>query len=225
MVPGIHRLGDADVNWWLVVDRGSAVLVDAGLPAQHRQLRALLDGLGLPPEAIEAVVVTHGHVDHLACIPAVRAESGAEVHLPRGDRALAASRPGLDPKVLAHSWRPAALRTGLSYLRQGVRRATPLVDARDLDDGDVIDAPGRLRFLSAPGHTPGSGMLLVTLDPFSGRRGPRTLPAFDNTDHAQALASLDVVARSGATVLLPGHGEPWRGDAATAVAEARRVSR
>lgn len=237
MVPGIHRLGDADVNWWLVVDRGGAVLVDAGLPAQHRQLRALLDGLGLPPEAIEAVVVTHGHVDHLACIPAVRAESGAEIHLPRGDRALAASRPGLDPKVLAHSWRPAALRTGLSYLRQGVRRATPVVDARDLDDGDVIDAPGRLRFLSAPGHTPGSGMflgadgvlftgdVLVTLDPFSGRRGPRTLPAFDNTDHAQALASLDVVAGSGATVLLPGHGEPWRGDAATAAAEARRVSR
>ena len=143
--------------------------------------------------------------------------------MPRGDRALAAGRPGLDAKVLAHSWRPAALRTGLSYLRQGVRRATPVVDARALDDGDVIDGPGRLRFLAAPGHTPGGGMflgedgvlftgdVLVTLDPFSGRRGPRTLPAFDNADHPQALASLDVVARSGASVLLPGHGEPGGG--------------
>jgi glyoxylase-like metal-dependent hydrolase (beta-lactamase superfamily II) len=237
VVPSTFRLGDGNVNRWLVVDRGKAVVVDAGLPAQMDQLRTLLGELHLPSTAIEAVVVTHGHIDHLACIPAVQAESGAAVHIPRGDRALAATTPALDPKVLAHSWRPAALRTGLSYLRQGVRKAVPVVDALDLDDGDVLDAPGHLRFLSATGHTPGSGMfladggvlftgdVLVTLDPFSGRRGPRTLPAFDNVDHEQALASLDVVGRSGATVLLPGHGEPWRGSAAEAAATARQVSR
>ena len=236
VAPSTFRLGDGTVNWWLVVDRDRAVLVDAGLPAQHGQLVALLDELRLPPTAIEAVVVTHGHIDHLACIPDVQAASGARVHVPREDRALAARRPRLDPRVLAHSWRPAALRTGLSYLRQGVGRATPVADAQDLDDGDVLEGPGRLRFLAAPGHTPGSGMflsdggvlftgdVLVTLDPFSGRRGPRTLPAFDNTDHAQALASLDVVADTGATVLLPGHGEPWRGAAADAATAARRAS-
>ena len=234
---GVYRLGDRLVCWWMVVEKGAAVVVDAGLPRQYGQLERLLDALGLPVTAVEAVVATHGHIDHLACIPKIRAAAGADVYLPSGDRALAASRPGLDPGVVRHSLNPSGLRTALSYAAQGVLGAKPVVDAIDLADGEVLDLPGRLRFLHAPGHTVGGGMflhgdgdvlfsgdVLVTLDPFSGRTGPRTLPAFDNVDHGQALASLDLVARSGASVLLPGHGEPWRGDPAEAAALAVAAS-
>ena len=219
----VYRLGDRDVNWWLVVDRGSATLVDAGLPAQFGQLTALLSQLGLTVGDIAAVVVTHGHLDHLACIPAVRAAAPAvDVYVPRADRALAARRPGIEPRVLANSFRLAAARTALSYARQGMLSARPVVDATNLDDGDVLDVPGRPRFVHAPGHTPGSGIVvfadrdvvcsgdvLVTYDPFTGRRGPGTLPAFDNVDHAQARASLERVAETGMGTVLPGHGEPW----------------
>ena len=219
----VHRLGDRDVNWWLIVEGGAATLVDAGLPAQYGQLTSLLGELGLAVGDIAAVLVTHGHVDHFACIPAIRAAApGIDVHLPRLDRALAAKRPGVDPRVVANSWRPAAIRTAASYTRQGVLRARPLVDAHDLDDGDVLDVPGRPRFVHAPGHTRGSGMfvfedrdvvcsgdVLVTYDPFTGRRGPGTLPAFDNVDHPQAVASLERVAETGMGIVLPGHGEPW----------------
>jgi glyoxylase-like metal-dependent hydrolase (beta-lactamase superfamily II) len=219
----VHRLGDRDVNWWLVIEGGAATLVDAGLPAQYGQLTSLLGSLGLGVGDIGAVVVTHGHVDHFACVPALRRDvPGLDVYLPKDDRSLAAQRPGLDARVVANSWRPAAIRTAASYARQGMLRARPLVDARDLDDGDVLDLPGRPRFVHAPGHTPGSGMfvfedrdvvcsgdVLVTYDPFTGRRGPRTLPAFDNVDHEQALASLERVAETGMGIVLPGHGEPW----------------
>ena len=226
----VHRLGDRDVNWWLVVDGRAATLVDAGLPGQFGQLTRLLTRLGLRVSDIAAVVVTHGHLDHLACIPALReASPSIDVWLPRGDRALAARRPGLEPRVVANSWRPAALRTALSYARQGMLSARPVVHARDLDDGDVLDVPGRPRFVAAPGHTPGGGIVvfadrdvvcsgdvLVTLDPFSGRTGPRTLPAFDNADHAQALESLELVGATGMGTVLPGHGEPWTEGAAQA---------
>ena len=226
----VYRLGDRDVNWWLVVEGRSATLVDAGLPAQFEQLTALLSSLAMDVGDIAAVVVTHGHLDHLACIPALRAATpDVEVFVPRGDRQLAARRPGIEPRVLANSFHPAAVRTALSYARQGMLSARPVLDASDLDDGEVLDVPGRPRFVHAPGHTRGGGIVvfadrdvvcsgdvLVTLDPFRGHTGPHTLPAFDNVDHALALASLQRVGETGMGTVLPGHGEPWTGGAAQA---------
>ncbi len=44
--------------------------------------------------------------------------------------------------------------------------------------------------------------------------------AFD-LDHARAIASLDRIEDLAADLLLPGHGQPWRGSPADAVAAAR----
>ena len=234
---GVYRLGDRRVNWWLVVDGGKATLVDAGLPGQYGQLGSLLARLGLTVADVDAVVVTHGHIDHLACIAPLRDDTDVDVRIPRADQSLAATKPKLDPKVMAHSLNVAALRTAASYARQGVLRARPVRDSRPLDDGEVLDVPGRPTFIAAPGHTDGSGMfllaerdvlfsgdVLVTLDPFSDTPGPRTLPAFDNVDHALAVASLDLVAKTGVATVLPGHGEPWVDGAEEAAAQARVAS-
>jgi glyoxylase-like metal-dependent hydrolase (beta-lactamase superfamily II) len=89
-----------------------------------------------------------------------------------------------------------------------------------------------------PGHTYGqcalhlpdrdvllTGDALVTLDPYTGRRGPQIIAGAATADSAQALVSLDrlVAYDSGATTLLPGHGDPWTGGVAAAVEQARRT--
>lgn len=237
VAPDVYRLGDRRVNWWLVVEAGAATVVDAGLPGQYHQLPALLAHLRLRLSAIKAVVVTHGHIDHMGCAPRLQGGVGAAVHVGRDDLPMVGRRPKLDLGVVAHSLRPAALRSALSYARQGVLGAGPVVGASALDDEQVIDVPGRPRFLHAPGHTRGSGMfllegrgvlfsgdVLVTLDPFSDRTGPRTLPPFDNVDHAMAVRALGRVEASGAAVVLPGHGEAWTAGATEAAVRARAVS-
>lgn len=234
IAPGVYRLGDRLVNWWLVLEGGRATVIDAGLPAQWPQLPNALAKLGVGLDAVEAVLVTHGHLDHLACIPQLRRHCGAAVHIPSGDQTLAATKPKLDVAMVRHSLNRAGLATAIAYARQGIARAEPVEAATPVRDGETLDVPGKPRFIEAAGHTSGGGIyllddrgvvfsgdVLVTLDPFSGRTGPRTLPAFDNVDHQKALEALAVVGATGADVVLPGHGEPWL-DGARAAADIAR---
>ena len=226
---GVFRLGDDLVAFWLVREGSTAVLVDGGLPGHWSQLTAMQRALSVE---VEACVVTHGHIDHLSCASILQAERDVPVHAPAADVDLATVKGKIDLGMVRHSLNATGLRTAVRYARNGAARAKPLRSAVPLADGDSVAS---LRFVAAPGHTEGGGMfvrddvlfsgdVLVTLDPFSGRTGPRTLPAFDNVDHGAAVAALDLVASSGATVVLPGHGEPFAGSATEAAARARAVS-
>jgi glyoxylase-like metal-dependent hydrolase (beta-lactamase superfamily II) len=67
-----------------------------------------------------------------------------------------------------------------------------------------------------------TGDALVTLDPYTTLTGPRLVAKAALADSAQNLATLDRIGESGASHLLPGHGDPWHGPAEEAVAIARR---
>jgi glyoxylase-like metal-dependent hydrolase (beta-lactamase superfamily II) len=64
---------------------------------------------------------------------------------------------------------------------------------------------------------------LVTIDDLTGVVGPRVLCRAFTENSQQALASLDRLGRLAADVLLPGHGEPWRGAPSDAVRGARQA--
>ena len=62
---GIHRIEDAHTNWYLVEEGSRLTVVDTGLPASWRSLLRALSELGRSLRDIEAVVLTHGHFDHM----------------------------------------------------------------------------------------------------------------------------------------------------------------
>jgi glyoxylase-like metal-dependent hydrolase (beta-lactamase superfamily II) len=68
-----------------------------------------------------------------------------------------------------------------------------------------------------------SGDALVTLDPYTGRRGPRLVSGAATADSRQAMASLGRLADTKAQTVLTGHGEPWTDGIESAVERAREA--
>ena len=102
--------------------------------------------------------------------------------------------------------------------------------------GEPVDVPGRPTVVWTPGHTDGhcglhfagpdvlfSGDAIVTLDPYTGRTGPRIVANAATADSDAALASIDAFQQFPACTMLPGHGEPWRQGVGAAVRFARRA--
>jgi len=235
---GVHRLGHPLVNWYAVVDGGRVTLIDSGLSGDASRIVTDLAGIGIAPDQVEAVVLTHGHGDHAGGAEEVRTTAGAHVHVHRADVRLAGGHVPLRsvaraPKMLRHTSRDflGAMRY---FIGHGLLRPTAVKVLSEFDDGAVLPVPGAPRVVHVPGHTAGSSALLleargvvftgdalVTHDCYSGKRGPRLLARESNDDNAQALASLDLLAGLRARVVLPGHGDPYDGDLKDAVAAAK----
>lgn len=236
---GVWRAGTRFVNWYLV-DAGDegVTVVDAGLPAYRWTLDRSLAAIGRSRGDVRAVVLTHGHVDHVGMAGSL-AEEGASVHLHPADAALAADprRNRTERSVAGYLPFPPTLAFVAHCLANGALRPGPMPSVVPLVDGATVPVPGRPLVTHVPGHTDGScllefrehdtvfvGDLLCTVSPFTGRAAPPQLQTrASNRDSAQALASLERLEPIRARTVLPGHGGPWGDGVAAAVSSARRT--
>lgn len=238
IAPGVHQVAHDFVNFFLVEDEGKVTVVDAGVPASWRSLEQALTTIGRRIEDIEAHVITHGHFDHVG-FTSVLVERGVPTYLHETD--LPQSR---HPKpFLYRSERPGvlyALRPGVprilgQLIAGGALKTRPFTPTHGLADGEVLDVPGHPAVVTCPGHTlghvafhlPERGCLLagdafVTLDPYTGRRGPRPVAKAATHDSTKMWESLTKLSHlPDAQVCGIGHGPAWTGGIAQAVELAR----
>lgn len=119
-------------------------------------------------------------------------------------------------------------------IRDGVTDIDPVTVDESIADGEVLDVPGSPRVIFTPGHTPGScafwledrgvllcGDALAARNIYTGREGDPQLLGPADEETATARESLSRLEGLGDVVVLPGHGNPWRGDVDEALALAR----
>jgi glyoxylase-like metal-dependent hydrolase (beta-lactamase superfamily II) len=234
VAPGVHRIEDSYTNWYLLEDDDGITIVDAGVPSSWDSLQDALDDLGRTD--VRALVLTHAHFDHVGFAERARRELRIPVYVHTNDA-----------PITRHPWRydhernrivylltqPRALPIVWSFLRHLAFWPRPLGEVTRYDDGE-LPVPGRPRVVFTPGHTLGhcalhlpdrdaviAGDAVVTLDPYTGRTGPRMVARAATADSERNRASLDALAATGARVVLTGHGEPWTGGAEAIAAAAR----
>jgi glyoxylase-like metal-dependent hydrolase (beta-lactamase superfamily II) len=232
---GIHRVEDSFVNWYLVEEDQRLTVVDTGVPPSWASLTHVLSTIGREPGDIDAIVLTHGHFDHIGFAERARTRYGVPVWVHENDVPLVNH-----PMQYAHerSRAPYLLHSEArkiigSFLRVGAFWPKPIGEVERFTEG-VLPVPGSPRIVYTPGHTLGhcalhladrdvviSGDALVTLNPYTGGRGPQIVAGGATADSERALASLEALAETGARILLPGHGEPWRDGVERAAERAR----
>ena len=131
------QLGAYMTNCYIIHEAASnaCCVIDPGAKAD--KVLALLQENGL---SLEAILLTHGHFDHVGAVQDLAKQTGCRVYLCEDDLAL-----------------PANFTAG------------PLFYTDDYQEGDVLNLAGlQITVLHTPGHTPGSVCLMVEDAIFAG---------------------------------------------------------
>ena len=174
-----YPLGSYQTNCYLVWDDESpdCIVIDPG----YEPDTVLLAIKGIKKN-LAAILLTHGHFDHVGAVKILAADTDCRVYIHENDLSL-----------------PATLTSGPLYYTDTYR------------EGDILTIAGvTLRVLHTPGHTPGCVCLMVEDNLFTGDTlfrescGRTDLPGGNGAEIFKSLRRL--AALEGDYRVLPGHG-------------------
>jgi hydroxyacylglutathione hydrolase len=183
------ELGPLQTNCYVVrCERGApeAVVVDPGGDVTHLRLE-----LARMKTRVVAILLTHGHWDHVLGVADLAAASGAPIYL--SDEEL--------PEL--HSGQPELL---------GLDPIHPFAPDRSLTDGEKLALAGlEIEVVAAPGHRPGHMAFLIGGALFSGDvlfRGSVGRDDLPGGDWQTLMSTLQMLVDRfpPETVVYPGHG-------------------
>jgi glyoxylase-like metal-dependent hydrolase (beta-lactamase superfamily II) len=224
-IPGKDRFFP-DSHVYVVGKPGSGdfSLIDCGLNDMGSYKLEEIDAAGIPRNDIKRVIMTHTHVDHIGCLPELRAAiPGLEVwvhkneadHLERGDYAIVFGN-GMFESVVRSQYNLTD-----DYWKMPVDRK--------LEGGEILTLGGlTFKVLHIPGHSAGSiGLLNEEHKLFmSGDTiyADGAIGRFDlvSANPSDLKRSLDLIAGLGIEILLPCHNRIVKSGAESMIRETVR---
>jgi glyoxylase-like metal-dependent hydrolase (beta-lactamase superfamily II) len=195
----------------VVVDEGKLTLIDTGMPGNVDKILKYIRKMGRQPSDVSQIVLTHFHIDHVGGAYKLKKATNAKIAVHEEDADfVAGKKPAPKPKNILFS--------ALS----SVVKPTPVEPDMRLKENDRA---GKLVVIHTPGHTGGS---ISLLDPalkvlfvgdairFSDGKlaGP---PEQFTQDAIKAKQSIQKISMLDFDVMLSGHGDPLRPEAANKV--------
>jgi hydroxyacylglutathione hydrolase len=187
-------LGEFENNCFVIRSSGTAsscLIIDTGL-----NVVPLLDFLERTKLTPEAIILTHGHIDHIAGVEILRKQF---------------------PSIVVYIHKLDADMLGDANVNLSILAGVPLTAGKAdhvIEEGDTIDKAGiHLQVIHTPGHTPGGiclycekeGVIFVGDTLFAGSIGRTDFP---NGNMRQLIKGIrqKLFALPDETIVYPGHG-------------------
>ena len=189
----------------LLQDGEASVMIDTGMVGEPFLIRRLVRKLGLRPNSIKAILLTHGHLDHAGNLDWLKEWTGATVYAHAEEARHCA---GTYPYTGVTRWCGRLEAAGRFLFRY-----RPTTIDEFITDNQELPFWGGLRVIHLPGHTRGhcgffsvKHNLLFSGDMFASYCfNLHKPPAILNSAPENFAASVDKIQRLAPQLILPSH--------------------
>lgn len=211
------------INAFLIKDK-QCILVDTGNPGHDKKILKKLEELGVNPEDIALIVITHGHSDHFGSVNEMKEITGAPVAIHKSDADY--MRLGKNAGIIPRIPLGKLLSNIEGIAEKMMSKPKPLEPDIIIQDEISLDEYGiDGRIIPTPGHTSGSvsvylpsgeviiGDLIMAMF----RKSKPGLPMFAD-DMEEVMSSIDTILELSPKIIYATHGGPFSSES---VAELR----
>jgi len=192
------------------------VMVDGGAPHRVNDFKRKLDQLGIRPDEIKLIVLTHSHFDHAGSARDIQELTGAKIAYHEKEKEFLDGDGFAMPKGV-NTWGKISRPLLFPFLKK-IRFPRVKADILINEQGYALDEFGlNGSIICTPGHTAGSiSVLLKTGEAFVGCMAHNNLPfrfrpgfPIYAQDIDQIKENWKLLLGKGAKYVYPGHGNPF----------------